>query len=136
MKGFFKKTFSGFQAIDENSMKIVHGYKLGELVEIEVKKKRNIKFHRKFFGVLDLTFQNQELTERRDDFREAVTIEAGYYHSQKQLDGTETKRADSISFANMEEHTFSELYNKVFDICLSILGCKSEELELELLKFD
>jgi len=136
MKSLHKRTFTGWEAIDDQGKKILKRFKVGDLVEIEIKQPRNIKFHRKFFAVINLTFQNQDITDNTDDFREAVTIEAGYYHYQKQIDGTEIKRADSISFTNMEDITFGDLYNKVFNVCLKILGCKSEALELELLRFD
>ena len=136
MKGIFKRTYSGFEVSDENSAKIFKRFKFGDLAELEHKATRNIKFHRKFFAVLNLTFQNQDITEDKNGFREAVTIEAGFYHYQKQIDGSEIKRANSISFSKMDDIAFEDLYNKVFNVCLKILGCKSEELEKELLKFN
>lgn len=136
MKAIYKKTFGGFEPIDENAKKIHRRYKVGDDVILEHKAKRNVRFHRKYFAMLNLTFQNQEITDNENDFREAVQIAAGFYHYQKQLDGSEVKRSDSISFENMDDITFEKLYNKVFTICLRILGCKSEELEFELLKFD
>jgi len=136
MKGIFKRTWSSFEPADENSKKIFKKYKVGDVVELDHKARRNVQFHRKYFAMLNLTFQNQDITQDERDFREAVQIAAGFFHYQKQLDGSEIKRSDSISFEKMDEITFTDLYNKVFDVCLKILGCKSEELELELLKFD
>ena len=136
MKGLHKRTLSAWEPIDESAKKVFNRYKFGDLVELEHKAIRNVKFHRKFFSMLNLTFQNQDITDNQNDFREAVTIAAGFYHYQKQVDGSEIKRANSISFSKMDDITFSELYNKVFDVCLKILGLKSEELEKELLKFD
>jgi hypothetical protein len=136
MKGLHRKTLSGWEPIDESAKKIHKRYKVGEEAELENKKKRNIRFHRKYFGVLDLTFNNQDMTDNREEFREAVQIHAGFYHYQKLIDGSEVKRSDSISFEKMDDITFSDLYNKVFNVCLKILGCKSEELEMELLRFD
>ncbi|KKL98264.1 hypothetical protein LCGC14_1826130, partial [marine sediment metagenome] len=51
------------------------------------------------------------------------------------MDGTKTKEADEIKFTKMDDLQFEDLYNKVFNLCLHILGLKSEELEMELLKF-
>jgi hypothetical protein len=136
MKGIFKRTWSAFEPDDENAKNIFKKYKLGDVIELEHKARRNVKFHRKYFAMLNLTFQNQELTQNENDFREAVQIAAGYFHYQKQLDGSEVKRSDSISFEKMDDVTFADLYSKVFDVCLKILGCKSEELEMELLRFD
>ena len=136
MRGIFKRTFSGFEPIDEDGNKILKRFKFGEIAELESKIKRNIKFHRKLFAIINLTFPNQDITKNENDFREAGTIASGYFHYQKQVDGTEIKRSDSISFANMDDITFESLYNKVFDVCLGILGCVSEDLERELLHFD
>ena len=136
MKGQFKKTFAGYECLDDNSKRIHKRHKFGEVVEFEHKQVRNVKFHRKFFSMLNLTFQNQDITDNQNDFREAVTIAAGYFHYQKQIDGTEIKRADSISFAKMDDIEFGRVYEDVFCVCLKLLGCKSEELELELLKYD
>ena len=136
MKGIFKRTFGSFEPIDENAQKIFKKYSFGDEIELDHKASRNIKFHRMFFAMINLTFQNQDITDNQNDFREAVTIAAGYYHYQKQIDGSKIKRADSISFDNMDDLKFKLLYNDVFDICLKILGTTSEELERELLRFN
>jgi hypothetical protein len=136
MKGFFRRTFSGFEPVDDAAKRILKRYQFGETLELENTIKRNVLFHRKFFAMINLTFHNQDITKNENDFREAVTIAAGFYHYQKQIDMTEIKRADSISFSKMDDISFENVYNKVFDVCLKILGCKSEELESELLRFD
>lgn len=136
MKGLHKRTLSGWEPVDDHGNKILKRYKVGDLVELEHTAKRNVRFHRKYFGVLNLTFLNQDITDDRNEFREAVQIHAGFWHYQKQIDGSEIKRSDSISFSNMDDITFSDLYNKVFAVCLKILGLKSEQLEKELLRFN
>ena len=136
MKGEFKKTFTGFECWDEASKKIHRRYTFGEVAVLENKQPRNYKFHQKFFAVLNLTFQNQDLSDDMDVFREIVIIHAGYYNLIKLIDGSHIKRAKSISFASMDDLEFESLYNAVFNVCLHILGCRSEELEKELLKFD
>jgi len=132
----YKRTLSAWEPVDEDAAKTFKGYKFGDVVTFKITKTRNIKFHRKFFGMINLTYKNQDFASNINDFREAVTIAAGYFNYQNQVDGTVIKRAQSISFKSMDEHDFGELYNEVFNVCLKILGCKSEELENELLKFD
>jgi hypothetical protein len=136
MTGQFKRTLTGFECFDENSKKIAKRFKFGEIAELDNTQRRNPKFHAKFFAILNLTFQNQDITQDFATFREVVTIHAGYFTWVKLLDGMEMKRAKSISFEKMDDLEFEGLYNEVFNICLSILGCKSEELELELLRFE
>ena len=135
MKALHKRSYSGWEPVDDNAKKIFKRFKVGDLVELEHKAVRNLRFHSKYFAVLNLTFNNQDITADRNEFREAVQIHAGFWHYQKLIDGSEVKRSDSISFAKMDDITFEDLYSKVFDTCLHILGVQSEELELELLKF-
>lgn len=136
MKGLFKRSYAGFEPIDENAKKIHKRYKVGEVAEFEHKIKRNIKFNAKYFAVLNLTFQNQDFAVTMDAFRKAVQIHAGYYYWINLIDGTKQKESLSIKFEKMDDLKFEELYNAVFNVCLKILGIKSEELERELLKFD
>ena len=136
MKGLHKRSYSGWEPIDENAQKIFRRYKFGDLKEIDITETRNIKFHRKFFAVINLTFQNQDKYDNDTFFRKALTIESGYYHWIPLMDGTKTKEADEIKFTKMDDLQFEDLYNKVFNLFLHILGLKSEELELELLKFN
>lgn len=135
MDGLHKRSYSAWEPIDENAMKIFKRYKFGETAKLSNTIKRNIKFHAKYFKVLELTFKNQDLTNDSKTFRKIVQIHAGFWHWIKLIDGTSIKESDSISFENMDDLTFENLYNKVFNVCLHILGLKSEELELELLKF-
>ena len=136
MIGQYKRTYSAWEPIDDNAKKIFKRYKVGDIADHEHTIKRNSAFHRKYFAVLNLTFQNQDFAKDFDIFREVVTIEAGLFNWVRLIDGEEQKRANSISFAKMDDLQFSYLYSKVFDVCLAILGLKSEELELELLKFE
>ncbi|MGC0795423.1 DUF1367 family protein [Pantoea agglomerans] len=49
-------------------------------------------------------------------FREWVTIQAGYYTEHVYPDGSSNRRAKSISFANMDEIEFSQLYKSVLNV--------------------
>jgi hypothetical protein len=89
--------------------------KVGDFLECEIKKPRNYRFHKKFFALIQMIFQNQERYNNIDDLREDLTIEAGYFVKRENIKGELIKRAKSISFANMDEHEFSELYSAVLD---------------------
>jgi hypothetical protein len=136
MKGIFKRTFSSFEPADDNAKKILKRCSFGDDIELEHIEKRNVGFHRKFFAILKLTFDNQDYTENIDIFREIVLIHSGYYDWIELIDGSKAKRAKSISFSNMDQYQFEDVYSHVFNTCLKILGCKSEELEKELLRFN
>ncbi len=135
MKGLHKRTFSAWEPIDEQAKKIFKRYKVGDLAELEHTIKRNLKFTAKYFVMLKLTFENQDITDNKDLFRKLVQIQAGYYYWINLIDGTKQKESVRIKFDAMDDLEFEKLYNDVFTVCLRILGLKSEELELELLKF-
>lgn len=106
----------------------------GEVFTYETKKSRNIKFHRKFFAMINLVFDNQEIYTNVDDLRNDLTIEAGFFTRRFNLEGDEVKKANSISFASMDEYTFSEFYNAVLNVVIRHFGHDKEALETELIQ--
>ena len=69
---------------------------LNEIFTITYKKQRNIKFHRLFFSLINMVYQNQEQYKFIDDLREDLIIEAGYYYKTININGEEVKKAKSI----------------------------------------
>lgn len=104
---------------------------VGEFAVIEMRIPRNPRFHRKFFALLNVgfeawepprkrkTYKGMAVTKNFDQFREDVTILAGFYEQSFDLDGRMKLRAKSISFANMEEPEFEQLYSAVADVLLA-----------------
>jgi len=135
MKGLHKRTFSGWEPVDDNANKILRRYKFGEVAELENTIKRNSKFNAKYFVMLKLTFDNQDFADNMEMFRKLVQIQAGHYYWVTLIDGTKQKESKKIRFEKMDDLEFENVYNDVFNVCLKILGLKSEELEMELLKF-
>ena len=101
---------------------------LNEPVEFEFTKKRNLKFHKKFFSLLNLVFENQELYINIEHLRKDLTISAGYYILRYNFEGVEITEAKSISFANMDEIEFSEFYNRVIDVVVKWLGIEKQDI--------
>ena len=108
----FDNTFKCAYDSDYEKLKKV---KVGEFTEWEIKKKRNIKHHCKFFALINMVYQNQERYNNIDDLREQLTIEAGYYKTVDNMQGEPQRKALSISFASMDQHAFDEYYNAVLD---------------------
>lgn len=112
--------------------------KLGQEYEIEIKQPRNIKFHKKFFALLNIAFENlpESMVNEYptiDILRQALIIEAGYCDTIITLSGEVTKKAKSISFANMDNVEFEQLYNSIVNIVLKyiLVGVDKEELMIE-----
>jgi hypothetical protein len=102
----------------------------GELCNIEFKFPRNSKFHRKLFALLLVGFEAWEpgrkhktykgipIAKNFEQFREDITILAGFFEQTFTLRGEMRLRAKSISFAKMDDAEFESLYSAVADVLL------------------
>lgn len=131
MKLYLTKTQIGLVTADEIAAEALDKYRNGTVLLCEIVQPRNYKFHKKFFALLNLGFQYWKPAEvdskfgapekNFDTFREQVVIMAGFYHMVVTLRGEARAKADSISFANMSEDKFQDLYNKVLNVLLKII---------------
>ena len=119
-----------------NSFKVAHNsdyekikkLKVGEEYQCEIKQPRNLKFHRKFFALINLLFENQEQYSNIERLRKDLIIEAGFYDEWADLHGEIHKEAKSISFASMKEHEFNDLYNRVIDVIVKYFHFGKQEI--------
>lgn len=113
---------------DSQSAEYLKKQKVGQGFKASVTRARNIKFHRKFFALLNYAFDKWEPVEKTykgkpveknfSQFRADITILAGYYETAIRMDGTVRVTPKSIAFHNMDEDEFSELYSAVIDVLL------------------
>lgn len=114
---------------DPQATEFISGLKLGAPVRAEVKRMRNYKFHRKFFALLDFAYENWEpreatykgeiVAKNRKQFRNDVTVLAGFGETTLTLKGEIRVVAKSISFANMEQDDFDRLYEASVSVILN-----------------
>jgi hypothetical protein len=137
MKFLVQKTAYGLQPVFNSDYEKLKESKLkmGEVYEVEIKKKRNYKFHKKFFALINLCHENQDIFDYYDDTREYLTIKAGYYRKIMMPNGNIQVRAKSISFATMDEIEFEELYQRVITAACNFIGIEKEDLLNEILNF-
>tara|TARA_B100001250_G_scaffold178716_1_gene153599 strand:+ start:455 stop:877 length:423 start_codon:yes stop_codon:yes gene_type:complete len=100
---------------DEEKMK---GWTNEEIIEVNVRKPRNPKFHRKFFALVGLVFANQEKYTNREDLLVELKIRTGHYKEHINYEGLTIYIPKSISFEKMDELEFEKFYNKVIDVVL------------------
>lgn len=103
-----------------------------EVYSFEFKKERNIKFHRKYFGLLNLAWENlPEWLDGRykniDHFRKAIQIRAGICEVIISLDGEEIVQPLSIAFDKLDENEFNEVYQSVLDILVNVVFKDSDQ---------
>ena len=108
--------------------------KLGETYEADIKRPRNIGFHRKFFALINLGHQNTSLEMPFETYRRYVIMKAGYFNSYITPKGTLIE-AQSISFSSMDEDTFSDLYSRALDVIIKDIGATETEIQNALIDF-
>ena len=108
--------------------------KAGETVEATIVRPRNIKFHRKFFALLNMGYSNQEKYDNFEDYRAVFIMKTGNYKVIETDKGV-VYLPKSISFAAMDEIEFAELYSSMIDVLIKELKMDQEAIEKELIGF-
>ena len=144
MDAFFTKLpNASFIPASEDDAELLTKVKVGETVKLTLTRPRNIKFHRKFFALMNLAYDywdppisaqtdgigttyrdhhhgiDYTVQKDPDRFRKDICILAGYYDATYRLNGDVRLEAKSISFGSMDEDTFEKLYSKVIDVIIN-----------------
>lgn len=121
------RTSLGLQAYSDEDYEQLRTIKVGSIVKAKIVMPRNVKFHRKFFSMIRaawdcLTERQRENLRSVDNFREQLLITSGFSEPLYDINGERfLERAQSISFAKMDEPAFNKVYNRVLDTILTIL---------------
>ena len=116
----------------------------GETVMCSIRKPRNYEFHKKFFALVRLVFNNlpehivRMLNVRsEEDMLDCFKLQLGLYrqvwHGRRPV-----VKLGSISFASMDETEFQKFYNRCIDITLTtfLRGTTRQELIEEVEQFN
>lgn len=113
----------------------------GETVRADIKRPRNVAFHRKYFAMLDVLYNIFEpptvshngvvAVKNRDRFRKDIAIATGHYELVITIKGECRAEAKSISFASMDETQFSELYSRTIDYGLLRIAKGKTKAEID-----
>ena len=125
---------------DEAGEAILRTLAQGELVEITLRRPRNIKHHRLFWALASLCWEQIDNRDDYPDVEDLVTelkIVTGHYTKRFiNLDGKRytVLTPKSISFAAMEQPAFEEFFERCADwIVANVLpGVTKEELRSEI----
>lgn len=115
------------RAATDDGRERVKKWKVGDVVTCEVRRPRSQAFHRLYFGLLNMIYENSEWCEERwptfERFREAVQMQAGHFEETVSMAGTTLYRPSSIAFHKMDEDSFAKLFARVVEIIV----CKVPE---------
>jgi Protein of unknown function (DUF1367) len=109
---YFVKTMGGaLKAADGLSEEYLDTLGTGEVIRGRFVKDRNPGHHRKFFGLLNLVFKNQEKYLSQEALRFAVSIQSGYVEEIRLAGDVVAFKPQSISWAKMDQTEFEKFYN-------------------------
>lgn len=108
--------------------------KEGEVYSFEVKRFRNYAFHKKFFAMLNLAYENQDRYKDFEHFRKVMTMKAGYF-DEVATDKGVVFLPKSISFDKMDNFEFENCYEKVLTAVMDEVGLDKQDILAELAAF-
>jgi len=130
----FKKVDGGCIPIGDTSVGTFNRIKVGDEFMVKYAPRRNTKFHRKFFKLVESVFlnlpHNSEL-KSKEELREYITFKAGYY-STIFVNGVTIHKVQSIAFDKMDNAQFAEFWDSALDVCFAEI---SEDAVNEIIKF-
>jgi hypothetical protein len=116
------RTPNGLVPIDDESVEAIKKIKIGYDIFVEFKPRRNMKFHKKYFALLNAVLVNQRYYKTVDNLHEAIKYKAGYYETIIPLRGESFLKTNSISFSSMDNLEFERFYNLAIDECIALVG--------------
>lgn len=136
MKFIVKKQFGKLVPVYNSDAEALKDCKLkeGKEYEVEIKRKRNYEFHKKYFSLLNLCFDNQEHFDNIDDLRDYLTCKSGFYIKIPTPDG-EMIKPKSISFSKMDDIEFDRLYQRTIDIVCKLIDVSRQDLLEEIVSY-
>lgn len=136
MKFLVKKSFGKLIPVYNSDAEKLKECKLkeGEIYEVEIKRKRNYEFHKKYFALINLCFDNQEVFIEFDNLRDYLTCKSGYYLKIKTPDGLMIK-PKSISFAKMDNIEFEQLYRATINTICNFIDVEERDLMNEIVDY-
>jgi len=122
------KTTTGWVPENESAKRFHTKCKLGGTAHGKFTELRNPGFHRKYFALLNIAFENWDPgvvdtkwgapVKNFDEFRKNIAILCGYRELVFKMDGSYRMVAKSISFSGMEQEEFEGLYQATITVLL------------------
>lgn len=134
MKITVRNTINGLVPLYSSDLEEKRKLKIGETYQVEVKRPRNYQFHKKFFALLNIGWENTDVDMPFETYRRWVTMRAGFYKVYHTPKG-ELYEPESIAFSNMDDDTFSEVYDRVLNVILKDTGAEKPDVETMLIDF-
>lgn len=116
MKVTFRKAFGALRPVDEDGERALRSFRNGDLVQLEIKRPRNLKHMRKFFALMQLVYENQERYATVEALVNAIKISIGHYDVLALPNGDRAQIPKSIAFHAMDQVAFEKFYDQVIKL--------------------
>lgn len=122
-----------FQGLNDGDRIILDKIPSMEETLFKIERPRNPRFHRKYFAMINLAFENQDDfgLEEAEQFRQYLQMRAGFYITKDTPTGN-AYFAKSIAFDSMDGAEFENLYEKVWEQIFTLYKHDRSEFEAEL----
>ena len=127
MKRHFTKVRGGMVPSFDEDERWLAKKKTGALLELDIKEPRNGKLHRKWWALANYLAEHSDRFPTAEHASKYMLIRLGYctqiaaYQYISSPKHLPIQIADSISFASMDDDTFSEMYSKACDLLCEII---------------
>jgi len=121
------RTEKGLVPIDDDSVEAIRKVALGSQIFCEYKPRRNMKFHKKYFALLNAVILNQNKFKTVDNLHEIVKYRSGYYDTFLGSNDEKFIKTKSISFHTMDNLEFEKFYSVAIDVCAELVGDEAIE---------
>jgi hypothetical protein len=132
---FLQRTVGGLKPCDERGVEALRKLKVGEVVQCELTKPRNLAHHRKFWALLNVFWQ--AAGDWSSPYAVLIELKVRLGHVQKVVireTGEVVSVPKSISFAQMDQFEFDSFYEKAIgELCKMGGGIEADDLRQEVL---
>lgn len=142
MEIWLHRTIHGFAAHDDAAREYLRKVKLGDVVKCEIIRPRSVRYHRRFFGMLNTVWQACGDWQTVDELLVELKFRAGLVNKQRVIDKAtgevlaEIIKPRSISFAAMSDDEFREFVDRCIKIICTemVIGLDDHVLREEVLR--
>ena len=137
-------TPQGLVPLYDSDHEAAHRLRQGAVVKCKVTQPRNYKFHKKFFALVRMVYDNlpfelhtKYAIRTEDDMLRRFKRDLGLYSSTTNEDGEIEIEYGSISFAAMDNYEFEAFYNRCIGLVISkyLKGIDQQDLLNEIENF-
>lgn len=137
MKISLSRTLTGWAPADDEALRVSRHWKPGESVVVDMKRPRQHRTLRRYWGLCKLILQNSEDFRSVTQVSDYLKLRAGHCSSiASESTGEVFQIPDSIDYDSLDEPEFQEVWRRVVDVvCEDFLpGMTMPEVEHEVLK--